>query len=99
MLLQTTPIYLIPKTLLNLHSTPMNNSAGTDGRADLFHDHQIMLTQLKPLLIHLKLITEEAFDEQYQQAIAEMYRDDFTAVGHMLTLWGRRPATSEVLDH
>lgn len=79
-----------------LHSTPMNNSAGTDGWADLFHDHQIMLVQLKPLLIHLKLITEEAFDEQYQQAIAEMYRDDFTAVGHMLTLWGRRPAAIEV---
>ncbi len=81
---------------IQLQATPMNNSAGTDGWADLFHDHQIMLMQLKPLLIHLKLITEEEFDEQYQQAMAEMYRNDFTAVGHMLTLWGRRPTVGKV---
>jgi SAM-dependent methyltransferase len=79
---------------ISLKATAMNNSANTPGWADLYHDHRIMLAQFKPLLIQLELIAEEEFDQLYQQALAEMHADDFVAVGHLTSVWGRRPDTS-----
>lgn len=79
---------------LSLRATAMNNSANTPGWADLYHDHRIMLTQFKPLLLQLGLITDKEFDRLYQQALAEMHANDFVAVGHLTSVWGRRPQSS-----
>jgi ubiquinone/menaquinone biosynthesis C-methylase UbiE len=76
---------------ISLKATAMNNSAHTAGWTDVYHDHRIMLIQFKPLLIQLGMITDEEFDRLYQQALAEMHADDFVAVGHLTSVWGRRP--------
>ncbi len=75
---------------MHLTSYAMDYSAGTSTWADFFHNSKIMLLQIKPLLISHGLVTPEAFEGQYQQAIMEMHAPDFAAVGHLLSIWGQK---------
>ena len=36
------------------------------------------------------LIEEKDFDALFQQALIEIYENDFVAVGQIMSLWGRK---------
>jgi ubiquinone/menaquinone biosynthesis C-methylase UbiE len=67
-------------------------SAKTESWADTYHNIQIVGYQMKPLLIKLGLISEEAFDELYQQALIDIQTDAFCGMGHFTTLLGQKSA-------
>jgi ubiquinone/menaquinone biosynthesis C-methylase UbiE len=63
-------------------------SAGTDALADQYHNVEIIGYQVKSLFVKLGLISPEAFDQLQQQALSDMLRETFYAVGHLTTVLG-----------
>jgi hypothetical protein len=50
--------------------------------------------QMKPLLVKLGLITPGAFDQLHQQVLADMQRETFLGIVHLLTVLGHKPPAS-----
>ncbi len=75
---------------LHLSTSTLDHSAGSAGWADFYHNQELLLHQVKPLVISYGLITEGEFDALSRQAMIEMYADDFTAVGQIMSLWGQK---------
>ncbi len=68
-----------------------DSSADTEGWADFYHNYEIGLLQLKPLLITLDLTKPEEFEKLYEQALLEMRDPDFTCMTDAFTVWGNSP--------
>ena len=58
--------------------------------ADIRANTRVSLLQMRPHLINAGLITEQAFDQRYQQVEIEMLSDEFYGVWHFMTVWGRK---------
>ncbi len=65
-------------------------SAHADNWANQYHNIEFLHYQLKPLIVKQGLITEVAFDRLQQQAMADMQREDFFALGITLTVIGQK---------
>jgi SAM-dependent methyltransferase len=63
-------------------------SEDTPAWADFYHNIEIGYLQAKPFLIKADLITSDAFDHLYQQALIEWRSQGFTGVWNFLTAWG-----------
>lgn len=59
--------------------------------ADICANTRVSVLQTRPLLLKAGLITEEAFDQLYQQMEIEMLSNDFSGVWPFLTVWGYKP--------
>jgi ubiquinone/menaquinone biosynthesis C-methylase UbiE len=66
-------------------------SAGTEAHDGMFHDWMISLKFVQPFLIKMGLATQEELDNLYQQALAEMMADDFSALWYFVTVSGEKP--------
>ncbi len=75
---------------LHISAHVIEGAADTQGWADFYHDHEVLLAQAKPLLVKLGLITSELFDSLYQQALIEMHDQDFSAIGQLISAWGKK---------
>jgi SAM-dependent methyltransferase len=73
---------------VRLHPHALEYSANTDAWADQYHNIEIAGYQMKSLLIKLDLISSEAFDEMFQQALIDMHRETFCGVLHFTTVLG-----------
>jgi hypothetical protein len=69
----------------------VNFSAHTDAWAEQYHNFEVLYYQLKPLIVKRGLIAGVAFDRLQQQALADMQREDFFALGFSLTVVGQKP--------
>ncbi len=69
-------------------------SAKMEAWTDQFHNIEVGGFQMKPLLVKQGLITSEAFDQLYPQALIDMQQDTFRAVQHLTTVLGQKPAAS-----
>jgi ubiquinone/menaquinone biosynthesis C-methylase UbiE len=67
-------------------------SAGTVAWTDIFRNIEVTGSQMKPLLIKLGLVTDEAFDDLRQQALIEMQQETFCGLAHHTTVLGYKPA-------
>lgn len=79
---------------IQLFAYALEGSAKLEAWADSYHDIKTLGLQMKPLFIKLGLITDETFDQLYQQALADMQRDEFCGMGYFLTVLGQKPAES-----
>jgi ubiquinone/menaquinone biosynthesis C-methylase UbiE len=93
--------YVLPHLLqqqdcqkIRLLAHALNYAAGTDAWADQYHNLEIISYQMKPLLVKLGLITEEDFDQLYQQALSDMHRETYFGMGHLLTVLGHKPSAA-----
>ena len=67
-------------------------SAATDGWADFYHNGEIAVLQAKQFLIDSGRFSSEQFEQLYQQMLHEMLKEDFSALWHGTSVWGRIPA-------
>jgi len=94
-------VHILPSLLrergyqeLRLLPHSLEFSANMDAWADQYHNIEIIGYQMKPLLVKLGLITPEAFDQLHQQALADMQRETFFGMLHLLTVLGHKPSAS-----
>lgn len=80
---------------IRLMSHVMEYSAGTDAWADQYHNIEIIGFQIKPLFVKLGLISADAFDQLQRQALSDMMRETFCAVGHLTTVLGYKPTEQQ----
>ncbi|HLI07518.1 MAG TPA: methyltransferase domain-containing protein [Ktedonobacteraceae bacterium] len=66
-------------------------SAGTEAHDGMFHNWMISLKFTQPFLVRMGSATQEELDNLYQQALAEMMADDFSALWYFLTVTGEKP--------
>ncbi|HZR43042.1 MAG TPA: class I SAM-dependent methyltransferase [Ktedonobacteraceae bacterium] len=66
-------------------------SAHTEYWAGYYHDIESMFLQVKPLLLAMGLVTEEAFEQLYRQTMIEVNSNDFSCVSHAASVWGYAP--------
>jgi SAM-dependent methyltransferase len=66
-------------------------SHDSPGWADFYHNTEITTPQLRIPLIKAGELTEEEFDQLYQQELIEMWNEDFTALWHFVIIWGTSP--------
>lgn len=78
---------------LDIQKSPRstNFSAGIEMHAEVCQDLARTYQLMQPLLTQMELMTQEEFDQTYQQMQAEMQSDDFCAIQFYLTVWGRKP--------
>jgi hypothetical protein len=69
----------------------LDYSAGTVAWSNTYHTIEILGYQIKPLLLKLGLITDEAFDALQQQALIQTLQRTFCALAHHTTVLGRKP--------
>jgi ubiquinone/menaquinone biosynthesis C-methylase UbiE len=79
---------------IQLFAYALEGSAKMESWADGYHDIETLSLQMKPLLIKLGLITDEAFDQLYKRALADMQSDEFRGMGYFLTVLGQKPTES-----
>lgn len=75
---------------IHLRASVGDYSAQSDGWGSFFHNAEIAVLQTKPFLIKAGQISNEAFEQLYQQMILEMHAADFTAVWHSTSIWGQK---------
>jgi SAM-dependent methyltransferase len=80
---------------LCLCTTTIDHSADSEGWADFYHNQELLLQGIKPLVLNCALTNEQEFDALYQKALIEMYADDFTAIGQILSIRGRKQTENE----
>jgi ubiquinone/menaquinone biosynthesis C-methylase UbiE len=75
---------------IHRQANTLDFSAHTDAWAGQYHNIEVLCYQLKPLLVKMGLIAEVAFDRLQQQALADMQRENFFALGFSLTVVGQK---------
>jgi SAM-dependent methyltransferase len=68
----------------------MDFSAGAEARDGWYQDFMIAFQLGSPFIIQMGLITEEDFDNTYQQMLAEMLADDFCGLTFALIVCGQK---------
>lgn len=66
-------------------------SAGTEAHERMYEDFKAALKLTLPFLVKCGLTTQEEAEVLYQQALTEMYSDDFCAIAFYLSVWGVKP--------
>jgi ubiquinone/menaquinone biosynthesis C-methylase UbiE len=75
---------------IHRQANTLDFSAHADAWAGQYHNIEVLCYQLKPLIVKQGLIAEVAFDRLQQQALADMQREDFFALGFSLTVVGQK---------
>jgi len=70
----------------------LDYSAGTEFHDYFASDYRTSFQVGQKFLIKSGVTSQEAFEPLYQQALQELWLDDFQAIQFFLTVWGERPA-------
>jgi ubiquinone/menaquinone biosynthesis C-methylase UbiE len=70
----------------------LDYSTGTESHDYFASDYRTSFQVGQQFLIKSGVTSQEAFEPLYQQALQELWRDDFQALQFFLTVWGERPA-------
>lgn len=73
----------------------LDYSAGTEAREYFYSDYRTSFQVGLPFLIKSGVTSQEIFEPLYQQALREIWADDFQAIHFFLTAWGERPGSRE----
>lgn len=66
-------------------------SFGTEAHESFYHDLMLALQLFEPAVVKMQLATAQEWRTLSQQALAEMYDEDFCAAWMLLTVWGEKP--------
>jgi SAM-dependent methyltransferase len=66
-------------------------SENSDTRDALCQDMETAFPLIGPFLEKMGIITQQAWNELYQQALLEVYDEDFRNMWFILTVWGYKP--------
>ncbi len=66
-------------------------STGTEAHDGMFHNWMISLKFVQPFLVKMGIATQDELDSLYQQAMAEMMADEFSALWYFVTVTGEKP--------
>ena len=69
----------------------VNFSTGMDAHAEVSEDLAHTYRLVQPFLVTTGVTTQEEGTQVYQQMLAEMQAEDFSAVGFYLVVWGKKP--------
>ena len=69
----------------------VNFSTGMDAHAEVSEDLAHTYRLVQPFLVTTGVTTQEEVSQAYQQMLAEMRAEDFSAVGFYLVVWGKKP--------
>ncbi|HZU71090.1 MAG TPA: methyltransferase domain-containing protein [Ktedonobacteraceae bacterium] len=91
-----TPV--LPRLLKNAGYTDIQKrayvidySAGTEHSEGFYQNFRAGFQLVLPFMLKYGVITQEEFDDLYQQALIEMLSDDFCALVYFLSVWGTKP--------
>ena len=65
-------------------------SGDTDAWKALYRDLEVIFTTAQPLFVKAGIATAEEAAEQYQRMLIELHADDFCAVWHYVSMYGRK---------
>ncbi len=65
-------------------------SFGTEAHDGWYQNFTISFQLLQPFLLKMEVTTPEEVSQLYQQALAEMVREDFRAIWLYLSVWGQK---------
>lgn len=92
-------VHMLPRLLrsagfqqVKLQAHALEFSAETEAWGDIYRNFEVAFYMARPLFLHTGLLTEQTFEELYQQMLIEMHAEDFCAVWHLLTVSGTKPA-------
>jgi ubiquinone/menaquinone biosynthesis C-methylase UbiE len=69
----------------------VNFSTGMDAHAEVTEDLAHTYQLVQPFLVTTGAATQEEASQLYQQVLADMQAEDFSAVGFYLVVWGKKP--------
>ena len=69
----------------------VNFSTGLDDHVEVAEDLAHTYRLVQPFLVTTGVTTQEEVSQAYQQLLAEMQAEDFSAVGFYLVVWGKKP--------
>ena len=72
-------------------ATVIDSSAGTEAHWQSIENASTLYQVVKPFIVNIGLITEEAYDSLYMQALAEIRQENFSAITFLLTVTGKKP--------
>jgi SAM-dependent methyltransferase len=75
-------------------SYPIEFSFDQPAWIDYYRNYQSAYQQAKMLWVQDGLVTEEEFDQLYQQMIIDMNTDTFQGMATVITIFGEKPATA-----
>lgn len=67
-------------------------SYGTEGYEPMYQNCKIAFQLVQPFLIKMKILSEEEAQERYNQMLAAIMSEDFSAIWQYMTAWGKKPA-------
>ncbi len=67
-------------------------SAGTPAWIDFYHNYNISFQQSKPMILKTGSMTEEVFDQAYQQMLMDINKPDFRGLATLVSIIGTKPA-------
>lgn len=72
-------------------ATVIDSSAGTEAHWQSIENASTLYQVVKPFIVNTGLISEEAYDDLYMQALTEIRQEDFSAITFLLTVTGKKP--------
>jgi ubiquinone/menaquinone biosynthesis C-methylase UbiE len=75
-------------------TSAVNFSTGMDAHADVSEDLAQTYQLMQPFLVSTGAATQAEVSQAYQQMLADMQAEDFSAVGFYLVVWGKKPRTN-----
>jgi SAM-dependent methyltransferase len=67
-------------------------SYGTEGHEPMYQNCKIGFQLVQPFMVKMKILTEEAVQQAYDQMLIGIMSEDFSAIWSYMTAWGRKPA-------
>jgi ubiquinone/menaquinone biosynthesis C-methylase UbiE len=79
---------------VNIQCKPhmLDYSTGTALHDSQYQNYMVMLALGKSMILRPGILTEEEFDQLYQQVLEEMQMPNFRGLWSLLTVWGEKPA-------
>jgi hypothetical protein len=69
----------------------LDYSAGAEAYEGFCQNNMVGFKLMERFLLQAKVITQEEFDQIYEQMLVEMRSDDFCGLAYFLTAWGKKP--------
>jgi len=76
---------------IRMQSHVFDFSYGTQSYSSQKQNIEIALAAGRPLLVQSGFITQEEAEKLYVEVQKELQKEDFRGMGHLLTVWGRKP--------
>jgi len=64
---------------------------GSDTHAGMYEDYKFASMLLRPFFVSTGVATQEEQDQNCEQILVELMKDDFSGLHFLVTAWGKKP--------